>query len=257
MIQQMIDFIGSVFASPSVVGISLAVISGAICLALYRAPLFKKPWLWAVLAGSAVLMPIAMAFAEFPLKVWIWQAYTHFWSREVLSYWFLLINVPALLVNGLVKEGAKLVPVAVYWWRGGRKMTPEFGLAIGAVAGVAFGVLWAQWLYNSAFAGGWTWESVQTGGIMSLAPFSEGFFVVVFHTASCALAGYGLARGWGWQCYLLASLAHAVLNYIYLLQYWNFVSDFQAWMVVGAWAFLLMGITLWLRERKPASVTGT
>ncbi|GAH26527.1 unnamed protein product, partial [marine sediment metagenome] len=40
---------------------------------------------------------------------------------------------------------------------------------------------------------------------------------VAAHTAFSALAGYGLAKGKGWQFYLLASGLHAFLNYSVLL----------------------------------------
>jgi len=257
MIQQMLDFISYFFANATFLGIGLAVVFGAIWLACYRPPLFSKPWLWAVLAGSAILTPVAVAFAELPLKTWIERPYYHFWSQETISQWLLLVNVPALFLNGLVKEGAKLVPVVVYWWRKGKNIAPKLGLAIGALAGAGFGVLWAQWLYNFTFAAGWTWQAAQTHGIQGLAPFLEGFFLVAFHTASCALAGYGLAKGWGWQFYLLASLSHTVLSYSYLLQYSEFLSSFQALLMVGALAFLVTGVALWLWERKPTSAVGT
>ena len=256
MIQQMLDFISYFFGSATFLGIGLALVFGAIWLACYRPPLFSKPWLWAVLAGSVILMPVAVAFAEIPLKTWIERPYYHFWSQETISQWLLLVNLPALFVNGLVKEGAKLLPVVIYWWRNGRNITPKLGLAIGALAGAGFGVLWAQWLYNFTFASGWTWHAAQTHGIQGLAPFLEGFFLVGFHTASCALAGYGLAKGRRWQFYLLASLLHTVLNYSYLLQYSELLSNFQALLMIGALAFLVTGVALWLRERKLTSVVG-
>lgn len=62
MLEQMIDFILSWFANPSLIGISLAILFGAIWLVGYWPPLFKKPWLWAVLAISAILSLLAVSF---------------------------------------------------------------------------------------------------------------------------------------------------------------------------------------------------
>ena len=270
MIERMLGFLAYFFGSAGLVGIVLAVVFGAVWLALYRPPLLRKPWLWAVLAGSAVLTPIAIFCADDSAMIpyWVWQAYTYFWSREVLTEWVLLINVPVLLLNGLVKEGAKLAPVAVYWWRAGRDMPPKLGLIIGAVAGAGYGILWAVWWHSALFSSGWTWQAaVQTAGTWGAClPFVEPFVVVGFHTASCALAGYGLARGWGWQFYLLASSLHAVLSYCYLLhnvglfdeltRALGFDENLIVLLLIGVWAFVVSGAVLWLRERKAAPPTG-
>ena len=270
MIEAMLYFIvHHFFGGSSIATVRLAVVFGAVWLASYWPPLLRKPWLWAVLAGSAVLTPIAIAFTDLALPTWIWQAYTHFWSPETLTQWVLLINVPVLLLNGLVKEGAKLVPVVVYWWRGGRDMPPQFGLIMGAAAGAAFGILWGVWWHNNLVNSGWTWEAaVQAGGIEgAFLPFVEPFVVVGFHTACCALAGYGLARGWGWQFYLLASSLDGVLSYCYLFHNLGlfheltlalrFPENSIVLLLIGAWTCLVAGAALWLRWRKPASVTGT
>ena len=254
MIQQMFVFLLSLFANPSILGIGLAVVFGAIWLFFYKPPLFREPWLWAILVGSAVLMPISVVFAEVPLRIWVWQAYTYFWSVETLSSWLLFINVPALFLNALVNEGGKLIPVVIYWWRKGKNITPALGLAAGAMAGAGFGILWVQWLYNFIVVSGGAWEIVHSGGIVQFIPWLEGFFVIAFHIASCALAGYGLARGWGWQYYLLASFSHTILSYVYLLQHAELISAFQALMGVGALALVVTGVVFWLRERKSVSV---
>jgi len=75
----------------------------------------------------------------------------------------------------------------------------------------------AVWAHNSVFAAGLTWEAVQTGGVVALAAFWERFFARALNTAMSALTGYGLAKGWGWKFYLLASFLHACANYIAVL----------------------------------------
>jgi len=254
MIEQMVGFSLSFFANPSILGIGLAIIFGAIWLTPYWPPLFKEHWLWAVLAGSAILTLAAVTFIQIPLQFLAGQVLGHFWSQEILMRWLLLIGIPLILLSGLVQEGAKLVPVVVYWWRQNKNIDPKLGLVIGAVAGVGFGVFEAQWAHNTIFASGWSWEMVQTSGVMALAGFWERFFTVAFHTAASALAGYGLAKGWGWQFYLIASFLHAFLNYSAVFLQVGVMVPVQVEIFVAAWALLVTYGALWLRWRKPAIV---
>ena len=260
MIEQMVGFFVSGFVYPGILwtslllGIGLAIVFGAIWLIGYWPPLFKKPWLWAVLASSAILTWAAVAFIQIPLQIWTGQALNHFWSLEILMSWLLLAGIPQILLSGLVQEGSKLVPIVIYWWRSGRNIDPKLGLAIGAVAGVGLGVFEAQWAHNTIFAAGWSWEAVQTGGFIALAPFWERFFTVAFHTAASALAGYGLAKGWGWQFYLIAALLHGFLNYSVVLLQSGLMTIIQLEIFAAVWAMLVTGGALWLRWRKPVFV---
>jgi len=250
MLEQIIGFFLSWFANPNIVGIGLALVFGAVWLVGYWPPLFKKHWLWVVLIGSAILSLAAVSFIQIPLQILAGQALGHFWSQEVLLRWILLAGIPQILLSGLVQEGAKLVPVVICWWRMGRRIDPKLGLVIGAVAGVGFGTFEAVWAHNTIFAQGWTWEAVQTGGLMALAGFWERFFAVAFHTASCALAGWGLARGWGWQFYLLASFLHGLLNYSVALLQSGLLTVVSLEIYAAVVAVLVTGVALWLRWRK-------
>jgi RsiW-degrading membrane proteinase PrsW (M82 family) len=255
MLEYVTGFFVSWFANPGGWGIGLAIIFGAVWLASYWPPLLKKHWLWAVLAGSAFLTLWAVTFIQIPLQIGGERVLSHFWSDETLMRWILLAGIPAILLSGLVQEGAKLVPVVVCWWRQGKNIDPKLGLAIGAVAGAGFGIFEAQWVHGTIFASGWSWEIVQTSGIVALAGFWERFFVVAFHTASCALAGWGLARGWGWQFYLIASFLHALINYSILLLQSGLLSIIQMEVIVAVVAVLATAAALWLRWRKPAEIT--
>ena len=258
MLEYMLAFFKSWFIYPDLswhlllIGISLAIVFGAVWFAPYWAPILKKPWAWAVLVGSAILTWAAVAFIQIPLQALTGQVLVHFWSQEVLMSWLLLAGIPQILLSGLVQEGSKLVPVVVYWWRKGKNIDPKLGLAIGAVAGVGFGIFEAQWVHNTIFAYGLSWEMVQTEGLMVLAGFWERFFTVAFHTASCALAGWGLAKGWGWQFYLIASFLHGFLNYSAVLFQSGVITVIQAEIFVAVWAIVVTGGALWLRWRKPA-----
>jgi hypothetical protein len=250
MAQQMLDFFVYFFSNPSVLGIGLAVVFGAIWLACYRPPLITKPWLWAVLAGGAVLAPIAIVVTAFPLRFGISWLYDYLWSRETLVQWSLLASIPSMYLFCLVREGFKLLPVVVYWWCEGRNIEPKLGLAAGAVSGAGFGIIEAQWTLNSVLASGWSWWNVQVEGPVALGAFWETFFVIGVNVAACALAGWGLARGWGWKFYLLAAFVYFFMNYSVLLVSSGLISAVQAEFIIAAWALIATGVGLWLREKK-------
>ena len=256
MIDYMVAFFKSFFQNPSASGtylaiaIGLAIAFGAVWLAGYRPPLFKKPWLWAVLVSSPFLTLAAVSFIQIPLQTWAGQALNHFWSQEVLLRWILLAGIPQILLSGLVQEGSKLVPMVIYWGRSGKSIDPKLGLAIGAIAGAGFGIFEAQWVHNAIFASGWTWAAVQTGGFWALAGFWERFFGVAAHIAFSALAGYGLAKGWGWQFYLIASVLHGLLNYSVVLLQAGLFTAVHLEIYVAVVAVLVTAWALWLRWRK-------
>ena len=249
MLEQMLGFFFSFFANPSLLGIGLAILFGAIWLICFWPPLFVNHWLWAVLAGSAILTLAAIAFAQIPLQNLAGQALSQFWSQEILMQWLLFAGIPAILLSGLVQEGSKLVPIVIYWWYEGKSIDPKLGLAIGAIAGAGFGIFEAQWAHNAVFAAGWNWETVQSSGIAALAPFWERFFAVAAHVGFSALAGYGLARGWGWQFYLIASCLHALLNYSVLFLQLGIMTDIQVEIFIAGLALLVIIEALWLRWR--------
>ena len=250
MIQQMLAFFVYFFSNPSVMSVSLAVVFGAIWLACYRPPLIAKPWLWAVLAGGAIVAPIALAVMFFPLRLGVSWVYGSLWSQETVARWALLASIPSIYLFGLVREGFKLLPVVGYWWRMDRKMEPRLGLAAGAVSGTGFGILEAHWALSYILGSGWSWDKVQIEGLAALAGFWESFFVIGINVASCALAGWGVARGWGWQCYLLAALGYLLSNYTYVLVSKELITGMQAEFIIAALALAATGVVLWLRERK-------
>ena len=99
MVDYMINYFLSFFQNPSAWGIGLAIAFGAVWLVCYRPPLFKKPWLWAVLASSAFFTLAAVCFVQIPLQTWAGQALGHFWSQEVLIRWILLAAIPQILLT--------------------------------------------------------------------------------------------------------------------------------------------------------------
>jgi len=261
MIDYMVGYFKSFFENPGASGIHLAVAIGlaigfgAVWLTCYWPPLIKKPWLWAVLVISAFLTVVAVCFIQTPLQIWTGQALMHFWSQEILMRWILLAAIPQILLTGLVQEGAKLVPVVVYWWRSGKSLDPKLGLAIGAVAGAGFAIFEAQWAHSQILTSGWTWEAVQTYGFWALGGFWERFFTAAAHIAFSALAGYGLARGRGWQFYLIASVLHGLLNYGAVLWQAELLTGVYVEIYIAGIAVLVTAWALWLRWRKETATT--
>ncbi len=89
---------------------------------------------------------------------------------------------------------------------------------------------------------------------MALAGFWERFFAVAFHIAVSALAGYGLARGWGWQFYLLAAFLHASLNYSVVLLQTGLFTIVHVEIYAAVVAILVTAAALWLRWGKSADL---
>ena len=261
MLEKMIEFFVSGFYFQGItwtallVGIGLGIVFGAIWLAGYWPPLFRKPWLWVVMATSAFLPWAAVAFIQIPLQVWTGQAMNQVWGQEAVMRWIPLAGIPAVLYSGLVQEGAKLVPVVVWWHRAERMISPKMGLLIGAVAGVGFGVFEAVWAHNTVLAAGWNWSAIQAGGLIALAPFWERLWTVALHIGMSGLAGYGLARGWGWQFYLLASFVHAFNNYAAVMFQSGIITIVQVEIYAAAVAGLLTIGVLWLRWKKSDEIT--
>jgi RsiW-degrading membrane proteinase PrsW (M82 family) len=256
MIDSIVNCFVSYFQNPSAWGIGLAIGFGVVWLAGYRPPLFKKPWLWAVLAGSAFLTWAAACFILVPLQ----QAITDHFGGQELGSWILLVVLLLILLGGLVTEGAKMVPMVVYWRRSGKNIDPKLGLAIGAVAGAGLAIFAAQHQHNFIFSYGWTWAAaVQAGGFWALARFWESFFTVAAHIAFSALVGYGLARGRGWQFYLIASGLHVLRNYGVALLRW-FLPDYAEICTAIYPAVVAVAVTawaLWLRWRKRTATADT
>ena len=258
--QYMGDFFISFFTDLNIIGIGLAILFGAVWLTAYWPPLFTRPWLWAVLLSSAVLTLIGITIIQIPLQIWVEQVLIHFFHKDVLASWLLFAGLPTILLSGFIQEATKLIPVIAYWWRQGRSIDPRLGLLIGAVAGAGFGIFEAQWAHNQIFAAGWTWKGVQIHLFLGLAGFWERFFAIAFHIAASALAGHGLARGWGWQFYVLAALAHTLLNYSALFLQSGILTRVATEIFIADVAIVVVAVTLWLRwwgTKEPAASTNT
>jgi RsiW-degrading membrane proteinase PrsW (M82 family) len=235
---------------PLLVAIGLALAFGAIWLVCQWPPLFRRHWFWAVAVFSAFFTLLAIVFIQVPLQYYVGQALSHFWNATVINSWLLAAGIPGILLSGLVQEGAKMVPMVFWWWRSDRSIGPRLGLAIGAMAGAGFGIYEAFWVHGSVLASGWTLSLIGQYGFLGIAPFWERFMTVAFHIAASSLAGYGLAKGLGWQFYLIAAGLHGLLNYVALPYSKGYFSVNQVEIYVAVVAMLVMMVVLSLRWRQ-------
>jgi RsiW-degrading membrane proteinase PrsW (M82 family) len=246
------------FEYPSVAGICLAIVFGLIWLAALGVWQFRGKWLWLVMAGI-VVFPVSIGLVQSPLQTLIGNSFLNRFGMQTYIDWLFLMGIPTILVSGLVQEGFKMLPTVLWWWGQNRQLSPKTGLAIGAMVGAGFGVCEAQWLLNQVFAAGFTWDWVAQYGFEAILPFWERFFTVGFNIALGALSGYGLAKGKGWQFYLIAAGIHALTNYTILFFAKEMITAVQIEIIIAVISVIVFGIVLWLRWRKEPEkpVTGT
>jgi hypothetical protein len=249
------SFLESWFNYPGVgwdmilIAIALALFFGAFWLIFYRQPRSTGVWFLPIAIFSALFTVVAMAFVQVPLSYYASQALTHFWSLTTLNDWLLLAGLPIVLIGALVQEGAKMVPIVV-WWRGRQNLDPKLGLAIGAIAGYGFGVFEGFWVNASVLGSGWTWDTIISNGFLGIAPYWERFFFTGSHIALSALAGYGLTKGLGWQFYLIAAGLDSLVNYGPLIYQKGYFTVTQLEIYIAVVAVLITIFALVLRWRK-------
>ena len=205
------------FANPNFVAMGLAIAFGLFWYALYRPPLKGYGFLWSVMAASAILTLLAVAFIQVPLQILTQQLTGMAFDQATIVKWLFFLGIPVILLSGFVQEGAKMLPMVFIWQRAERYISPVVGIVLGAAAGAGFGIFEAMWAHNQIFAAGFTWASVEAGGFPAIIPFWERFFTIAGHVAFSALAGYGLAKDKGWLFFLIAAGLHSLINYTVVL----------------------------------------
>ncbi len=231
------------FANPNFVAMGLAVAFGLFWYALYRPPLTGYGFLWGVMAVSAILTLLAIAFIQVPLQILTQQLTGMAFDQATIVKWLYFLGIPIVLLSGLVQEGAKMLPMVFIWQRADRDISPVVGIVLGAAAGAGFGIFEAMWAHNQVFAAGFTWASVEAGGFLAILPFWERFFTIAGHIAFSALAGYGLAKGRGWLFFLIAAGLHSLMNYSVILLQAQLISMMAVEMLVAAVA---VAATVWV-----------
>jgi RsiW-degrading membrane proteinase PrsW (M82 family) len=232
------------------IAVAVALVFGGIWIAFYRQPRFSDSWPVAVLIFSAFFTVVAVALIQMPLQYYLEEGMTNLWDILTLNDWLLLAGIPIILLSGLVQEGAKMVPIVAWWWRRGRNIDPKMGLAIGAMAGFGFGVFFSFYINAYVLGSGWNFDVIRENGFLGILPFWQMFFITGLNIATSALTGYGLAKGLGWQFYLIAVGLSSLMNYSSLLYQKGYLTDIPMAIYIAAVAVLVTIAALWLRWRK-------
>lgn len=252
----MLDFGKSWFVYPDIglgyffVALGMALVFGAFWLCTHWPALFKNRWYIAVAISSAMLTAGAVIFIQVPLQYWLNEGWQAAFDDATLETWLLLVGIPSFLVSGLVQEGAKMVPMVAWWWKGGKKLTPNMGLAIGAVAGAAFGVFEGYRVFHIIFYSGWIPDYIDLYGFEGILGFWERFFAIGFHTSVSALVGWGLAKGKGWQFFLLGSFLHGWFNYNVVFYSKGWLTTVQLETIIAVFALVMTAVVLLIRFRR-------
>lgn len=242
MLAQSLAFFVNWFANPNFVAMGLAIGFGLFWYALYRPPLRGYAFLWGVMAVSAILTLLAVAFIQIPLQALTGQLIGMAFDQAAIVKWLFFLGIPQILLSGFVQEGAKMLPMVFIWQRAERYISPMLGIVLGATAGAGFGIFEAMWAHNQVFAAGFTWASVEAGGFPAILPFWERFFAVGGHVAFSALAGYGLAKDKGWLFFLIAAGLHSLMNYTVVLLQAQLITVMTLEILVAVAA---VGATAW------------
>lgn len=250
-----VNYIKSWFNYPGVDGTlillcaAMALVFGVIWVIGHRPPYIKKPNLWLVTIGSALVTVILTAFIYIPIYYYYTQWLDSTFTVDTLSSTILLWCIPLVLVLGLVQEGGKIIPM-LFSFVGDVKPHPKMGMMIGAAAGVGFGVFEAFWAYNQMFAAGWSWSLVGMSGVQALIPFWQYFWLIAAHIGITAIVGYGMAKGNGWTYYFIAAFVHALLNYVTYLFMSDAISYNVMAIIIAVLSAIIIALSLVMRWRK-------
>jgi uncharacterized membrane protein YhfC len=233
----------------------LAIAFAAPWLLLLAGRWLRRPWVWAVVLVGAVLFPVSIAWVQVPIQQGINALYLQNVAPERLQRYVLLAAVPVIFIAGLVQEVAKYGGAVGGLFLVHARRVPTAGLALGAAAGAGYGAMEAFWVFSQIFAAGFTWATVQLGGVAALAAFIERFFTVMFHTAVAALAAYGYAIRRPWRYLLLAIVLHTLVDYMVPLLQSGAITTVETEVIVALVSAATMVAALWVRWRA-RHVTG-
>jgi len=240
------QFFIAIYSNPTVEGIGIALIMGAIWLAVFRIPLGKQPRLWIFLAVGALLFGPTIGLLQFPLQMLSMQALFQAWGAEIWQERLLLSEIPAMLITGFVQEGMKLVPVLIYRKHRQPRSDREALLA-GAAVGAGFGIFEAAWLLNQVFTTGFSLPAFRLQGWQAFLSILERLFIVGFHTSTTAIAAYYFNKGKGGRAYLAIALFHSVMNYGAILAAAGVFTIVQTEIYITVLCAIMIGAALWLR----------
>jgi hypothetical protein len=263
MVEQMFQLFLSFYRLPQadigwiLFAIGLALVYGAIWIACFWPPIFKKWPLWLVMIGAFVLPTIALPFIQFPLQSVISQPLISSLGRYFQDIAVNLITgVVMAIISGLIVQGVLLIPVLYYRLNKPDEFKPRFGLMVGALSGAIFGMVQAYMLFSKFVEIGIV--SISQANPLSLLAFYETFIGIALYAGATALVGFGLAKGKGWQAFLIFAGVNAIYDYVSLLLAAKALSLLVTEIIIAVLALGCIGLALWLywkktrTEEKPA-----
>lgn len=260
MVEQMFQLFTSFFRLPTasagwtLFAIGLALVYGAIWIAGFWPPLFKNWRLWLVLVAGFILPTIILSFIQLPLQYTTFQ-----YLAPLLDKYFqdiavkLITGILLAIIFGLTVQGALFIPVFYYRLNRLDEFTPRFGLMVGALSGAVFGMMLSFSLFSKFVEIG---IATALSHPVSYLSFVERFFAVALFAGTTALCGYGLAKGKGWQAYLIFAGVLCVYQYISLLMSAKMFDLWATEIIMTLLSAAAAGLALWLywKKTKPEEI---
>lgn len=253
---QIIEAFQSFFRIPEVpgvlvlIGFAIAIFLGAIWIAAYLPPLFKNAWLWVILVASFFSLAFFTAFIQIPLQYASTKICDAFLSRQDMQIYTLVAAIPAMIIAAIVKVGAMLLPVIIFWLKNKKDMKPAVGLFFGLFAATGVTIIESFQINASILGLGWDLSLIRFSGMLAFLPFIERLMIMGFFISSMAIAGYGLAKGKWWQFSLVIAALFFIYNYVAILMGIRVLAPLYAEIIVFILAILTAAAGLWLRWSK-------
>jgi RsiW-degrading membrane proteinase PrsW (M82 family) len=115
------------------------VLFGAFWLILLSPIRLAPPSRWFLLLAGLLMFAPSIALVQLPLQAWVSRLIVVVVGVAAYQRNITLLAIPAVILSGIIQEGAKLIPIAAYaGWR--KQPIPRFGLSIGALVGLGYGV---------------------------------------------------------------------------------------------------------------------
>ena len=210
----------------------------------------RRPAVWLTVIVAAVLFSPSIALVQVPIQ----RALSAFWVGAIgvpaIRANLILVGLPSVLVSDLVQETAKLLFAVLGLRLLGEPRGDRAGLAIGAASGAGYGGFEAFWVFNSVFAVGFGWATVQLVGPAALLGFFERLVTVPLHIGAASLSAYGYAIGRPWRFLLAAILLHTLANWSAIFLQSQAIGAIGAEAWVAAISAAAIGSALWLRYRR-------
>ncbi len=232
-------------------GAGLALLFGALWLALLMPRKLNSIWLWLVFLSGAALFIVSILWVQTPLQTLVSNLLTRWLGAENALKYYYVTGIPGTLISGFVQEAAKFVPIVLYWRIYQRSEEPLTLFSVGAMCGAGFGVFEAQWIINLIFSYGFKWDLVLLYGFEAVTGIWERLVTVAFHTSTGAVMGWGLAKNKAWQFFLFTAVWHSLLNYVAVWFRAQKLSVIEVEIIISILIIVPFGLAFFIRREPP------